>query len=187
MAVEYARHRITVHEYHRMSEAGVFGPEARLELIDGELVEHLTPMNPPHARVVRILNAILVRALGERALICCQLPITLGEASEPEPDFTLVRGPESRYDGRHPEAGDILCVIEVAESSLQFDLRRKRPLYAEHGIPEYLAVDLDLSRVHVFRDPLGSAYENATIAFPGDEVSLLAFPDVRIRVADVLS
>ena len=185
MAVSYARHRVTVDEYHRMGEAGVFPHDARIELIEGELVETLVSMNPPHAVIVEVLNKKLTFAVADRALVRCQLPITLGDASEPEPDFALVRGPRLPYKERHPGPDDIMCVIEVADSSRAFDLRTKAPLYAEFEVPETWVVDLVERRVHVLRVPHGRAYMRTTVATVDDVISLLAFPDVYLKVADI--
>jgi len=91
MAIEYALHRFTVDEYHRMGEAGVFAPDSHIELIDGELVERLVSMNPRHASVVAGLYERLHDAVAGSAQVRGQLPITLGTFSEPEPDFAIVR------------------------------------------------------------------------------------------------
>jgi Uma2 family endonuclease len=186
MAIDYARHRITVDEYHRMDEAGVFPPDARIELIEGELVETLVTMKPPHASVVGSLTEMLVIALAGRALLRCQLPVTIGDASEPQPDFTIVRGPRSAYRTRHPGPDEVYCAIEVAESSRNFDVRRKAPLYAAYGIPETWVVDLVDGCVRVLREPRAWHYASASVATPGDVISLLAFPDIEVHVATLL-
>ncbi len=186
MVVSNVRHRFTVEEYHRMDEAGVFSPDARIELIDGELMETLEPMNPPRATAVAFLTGVLVLGVGIRALVRCQLPITLGDLSEPEPDFAIVRGTHSLYRSRHPGASEILGVIEVADSSRDFDIRRKTPMYGAFEIPEVWIVDLVDVCVHVFREPREGAYRRATVSSFHDELSLFEFPDVRIRFSDLL-
>ena len=109
MAVAYARHRISVDEYHRMAEAGVFDPDARIELIDGELIERLVPVKPPHAGTVALITRLLTLRLGERACVRCQLPVTITDSSEPEPDIAVVRFSPRRYLDSHPSAGDDLA------------------------------------------------------------------------------
>jgi len=85
MALEYAFHRITVDEYHRMGDADIFPHDARIELIEGELFERMVPMNPPHASVVMLLDDLLRIGIAGLALLRCQLPITLGDFSDPSP------------------------------------------------------------------------------------------------------
>jgi Uma2 family endonuclease len=181
MALQYAVHRITVDEYHRMDDAAVFPHDARIELIEGELFERTVPMNPPHAYVVALLDDLLRSAVAGRAILRCQLPITLGDFSEPEPDFAIVAGSHSQFKTRHPSESEIEAVIEVADSSRDFDVRKKVPLYAKYGIPEILIVDLVESCVRTYRDPLGSEYRITSILSGEDLVSLSAFPEFQIR------
>jgi Uma2 family endonuclease len=185
MALDYARHRFTVEEYHRMDDARVFSPDAHIELIDGEVVERLVSMKPPHAAVVELLYARLSAIVGDRALVRYQLPITLGDFSEPEPDFAIVCGSRSLFRTRHPGPGDIESLIEVADRSRDFDVRRKVPIYASFRIPETWVVDLVDSCVHVFRDPDSRRYRDSAIAQANEQVALLAFPEVTIRVGDL--
>src|ERR1700733_8946703 len=92
--------RFTVDEYHRMIEVGIITPEHRVELLEGWIVEKMG-QNPPHSGVVRRLNRFLSKVLPDDFLISGQLPVTL-KTSEPEPDYTIIRGPDDRYDDRHP-------------------------------------------------------------------------------------
>jgi Uma2 family endonuclease len=186
MVVSKVRHQVTVDEYRRMDAAGIFPHGARIELVEGDLMETLLPMNPPHANVVEFLTRVLVLGIGDRALVRCQLPVTLGDLSEPEPDFAIVEGPRALYRSRHPDAAEIFGIIEVAGSSREFDMRRKAPLYGTFGIPEVWVVDLVDSCVHVFREPVDGTYRSRTVASFHDDLPLFGFPDVRVLLADML-
>jgi hypothetical protein len=112
--------RITVAEYYRMGEAGIFGPEERVELLDGLLIE-MPPASPPHAYSVgRVTSAFYMRFDG-RAYIRSQAAMTLDRWSEPEPDVMLSVLPEEQYAVAHPKPSQVLLVVEVAVSSLRYD------------------------------------------------------------------
>lgn len=155
------RHRLTVDEYYRMAEAGVLAPDARVELIEGEVID-MAPMKSEHAWAITQLAARLHDAVRGRAFVFCQTPLTLGPDSEPEPDLMLVRVRPEGYGARHPTAADVLLLIEVADSSLEYDRRVKIPLYARHGVPEAWIVDLENRQVRFFRRPAGDAYTDIT-------------------------
>jgi Uma2 family endonuclease len=161
------RHRISVDEYHRMAESGSFAPDARVELIDGEIID-MPPIGITHAGAVDQLYTLLHRALGERAIVRCQSSVQLGDCSEPQPDFVVLAPRKTFYKDRRPTADDTLLVIEVSDSTLEKDLRRKMMLYARHGIREYWVVDLVSLRLHVFRNPTDAGYAQAlSIETPG--------------------
>jgi Uma2 family endonuclease len=179
------RHRLTVAEYYRMAEAGVLAPDARVELIDGEIVD-MAPMNSRHASVVARLNALCSAAAGGRAQIRCQLPLRLGDRSEPEPDLMLVALRDDFYAAAHPTAADVLLLIEVSDSTVRYDREIKLPLYARHGIREVWIVDLDNRLLRICRQPVGEAYTDmAETAAPG-LLSPLLLPGVVIDVSRLL-
>jgi Uma2 family endonuclease len=138
------KHRLTRDEYYRMAETGILAPDARVELVEGEIID-MAPIGSPHAARVSRLAKIFTLALAERAIVNVQNPLVLNEYSEPEPDITVLRYREDFYAGGHPRPEDVLLVIEVADTSLQYDRDVKLPLYAAHGIPEYWLVDLPAS------------------------------------------
>jgi Uma2 family endonuclease len=179
------RHSITVTEYFRMGEAQVFAHDARLELMEGEIVE-MAPIGSAHAAVVDTLAALL-RELAPRAMVRVQNPLVLGERSAPQPDVALLRPRADRYYNSHPTAVDALLVVEVADTTLKYDLEVKRPLYARAGVAELWIVDINRRELQVFREPKSdySIYrvltrsDNAAVAAMGDlgfAVSAL-FPD----------
>src|SRR6185295_8160231 len=101
------RHRITVEEYYRMAEVGLLTPDARVELIEGEIID-MPPSGSHHAGTVSLLSRLLERAVGDRAIVRGQGPIVLGEFSQPEPDVALVAPDSDFYRQRHPVAADTL-------------------------------------------------------------------------------
>jgi Uma2 family endonuclease len=143
--------RFTVGEYHRLGELGVFGPEDRVELIDGYIIKKAV-QNTPHSRAVRRLVTRLSRFAGEDWAIQSQLPITL-QRSEPEPDGCVMIGPEDRYDDRNPRPRDIALVIEVADSSLPLDRGAKLRAYARNRLPVYWIVNILDKRIEVYTLP----------------------------------
>jgi Uma2 family endonuclease len=145
--------RFTVAEFHKLLNAGILGPEERIELFEGWLVEK-ERMNPPHASTVYRLQTRLMRLLSDDWICRVQLPVTL-PTSEPQPDFAVVRGPDTRYDHAHPKPKDVALLIEVAESTLEFDRKGKLEVYARNRIPVYWIVNLIDGRVEVFTQPRG--------------------------------
>jgi len=151
------KHRITVHAYHRMGETGVLAPDARVELIDGEIFD-MAPPGSLHAATVDRLNEILTRSVGGKAAVRVQNPVRLSELSEPQPDLALLRRRDDFYSQHHPGPADVLLVVEIADSSLRFDRDTKVSLYAVHGIPEMWLVDLGSRRLSRYRAPQQGSY-----------------------------
>lgn len=176
------RHRVTVDEYYRMGEAGILAPDARVELIEGEVID-MAPMKSPHAWVVNQLVARLHDAARGRAVVTCQTPLRLGDHSEPEPDLMLVRLHEGGYADHHPTPADVLLVIEVADTSLDYDRRVKMPLYAKHGVAEAWIVDLPNRQLRFFRQPSGGAYAEVTASETPGVVPVQLLPGVAIDLA----
>ena len=126
---------ITVDEYYEMARTGALEPDARVELIEGEVVE-MPPIGSRHGSAAEYLTYLLVRAVADGARVRCQLPVRLGNLSEPEPDVALVKPRLDRYSRSHPTATDVLLLVEISRSTLRYDIDVKVPLYARHGIPE---------------------------------------------------
>jgi len=185
MTVLLARDLFTVDEYRRMAEVGLLHEDSRVELIDGEIVQ-MSPIGRRHASRVGKLSNKLARELGDLAIVWPQNPIHLTDQAEPEPDVTLLRPRPDFYDGKDPDAGDVLLVIEVADSSLDYDRRVKAPLYARHEIPDYWLVNLVDGHVAVYRDPAPDGYRSVQLFHPGDVLRPLAFPNLVLAVEDIL-
>ncbi len=146
------RHLWTVREFQRMGETRFLDPKARLELIEGELFD-MAPIGSFHAGTVTLLAHLFARAIGETAVISVQNPIDLNERSEPQPDLLLLRPRADYYLSEHPRPRDVLLLIEVSDSTAQFDRKIKVPLYARHGIPEvWLVVGPHRRHIEVYRD-----------------------------------
>lgn len=176
------RHAISAGEYLRIGEAGVFAPETRLELIEGEIVE-MAPIGSPHAGTVMILNRFFSRAAGDSAIVLVQSPLILGDRSVPQPDLALLRPRADSYTRSHPTAADVLLAVEVADTTLAFDVGTKMPLYARAGVVEAWVVDLQERVVQVFRDPGASGYRTRFTVSGKETVSAVALPEVALLAA----
>jgi Uma2 family endonuclease len=168
-------------EYDRLVDAGLLANE-KVELIRG-LIVRMSPQGTPHAAAVQRLTKLLVLALGPKDLaeVRVQLPLAVGEHSEPEPDIAVV--PPGTYRDRHPAGAFI--VVEVAESSIAYDRRDKGALYAESGIPEYWIVDTTHERVEVHTDPVDGAYGRVTPYRRGEMIVSISMPELRVAVDDI--
>jgi Uma2 family endonuclease len=167
-------------EYDALVSSGSFENE-RLELLYGQLVT-MGPQGTAHAFSVQRLSKLLTLALGQRADVRIQLPVAASDDSEPEPDVAVVDVGD--YLDDHPS--DCHLVIEVADSSRKTDLELKARLYAEMGVPDYWVVDLARRELVVHRDPAGDRYREVRTFAAGTSVEVLRFPDVIVRVDDVL-
>jgi Uma2 family endonuclease len=182
---EVRRRRFTREEYHRMAEAGILHEDDRVELIEGEIV-HMTPIGRRHAACVAELNRLLVPAVGQRALLWPQNPITLPNETEPQPDIVLLRPRADRYlqDDAHPE--DVLLLVEVADTSHRYDRLVKLPLYGRAEVPEVWIVDLPGAAIEVYRHPTPTGYSHVERVGRGGIVAPSAFPDIVLSVDAIL-
>jgi Uma2 family endonuclease len=144
-------YRFSVAQYHRMAAEGILTTNDRVELLHGYIIEKMT-QNAPHAGAIRRITRRLLPLLPDEWLLGVQGPVTLRD-SEPEPDFSIIRGPEEAYANRNPGARDVAIIMEAADSSLLQDQREKGPMYAQARIPEYWIVNLVERRVEVYTQP----------------------------------
>jgi Uma2 family endonuclease len=179
-----ALHRFNVEEYYRMAETGVLKPDARVELIDGE-IHDMSPIGPLHGGVVNRLTRFFGKAARGRWLLSPQNPTRLNMYSEPQPDLMLLKPAPDDYTTHHPAPDDVLLLIEVSQSSLAFDRRKKIPLYARTGISEVWIVNLRKRVIEIYRDPHAAGYAETTIVRAGDKVSPQAFPKVSLDIAEL--
>jgi Uma2 family endonuclease len=184
MGMPLAHRRFTVDEYHRMAEVGILGPDDRVELLDGDIVE-MSPIGPRHAATVTRLQHLFHRLVADRAIIRTQHPARSDEYSEPEPDIALVVPRADFYAEAHPTPRDVLLIVEVADTSARYDRLRKIPNYARAGIPEVWLVDLSEDRVEQYREPRGDAYVDRQVLGAGGTLTPLRLPDVAIRVDEI--
>ncbi|MFN8471773.1 MAG: Uma2 family endonuclease [Anaerolineae bacterium] len=182
---------LSLDEYHRLIDMEFFAPDEHVELIEGYL-HTLSPRRPRHAACLSRLQRLFYACVGSSTVVRSQDPITLaGSNSEPEPDLVLAKPQADDYARRHPEASDILLVIEIADSSLVFDRGTKASLYASASIPEYWIVNLADDCIEVYREPRSVAggsgeYLTREIARRGDYAAPTGAPACRLAVSDIL-
>jgi Uma2 family endonuclease len=180
-----AARRFNVNEYHRMAAAGILHEDDPVELIEGEIVE-MPPMGSIHAACVSRLDRLFARQAGDLAIVRVQLPVQLDEHSEPEPDLALVRLRPDFYAAAHPGPGDVLLVIEVADTTVRYDRTVKGALYARASIPEYWLVDLQRGHVDVRREPARGRYRTIRVFHRGERLTPQALPGIEIAVEAIL-
>ncbi len=163
-------HLFTVEDFHQLSEIGVLGPEhERIELIDGKLLEPMA-VGSKHAGIVNFLAKFIERQVGEKIIVSNQNPVRLNTYSEPLPDLALLKFKDDFYRTAHPIARDVLLLIEVADSSLAFDLSEKATAYAQAGIGEYWVIDITGEKVHTFTKPAGLEFRSVKTVHRGDRL-----------------
>lgn len=180
-----ATHRFNVTDYYRMAETGVLKPDARVELIDGEIIDK-SPIGPFHGGVTNYLIEFFTAKSKGRWRTTVQNPVRLDDYSEPQPDLALVKPSPDFYRKRHPQPEDVYLVVEVSNTSLALDREKKLPVYGRAGIAEVWIIDLAGLTVEVYREPHFTGYESKTILRPGNQARPQAFPDVAVDVADLL-
>jgi len=180
------KHRFTVKEYYRMAETGVLRPEARVELLNGEIID-MSPIGPFHGSVTKYLNHLFSAAGPGRWITQVQDPVRLDEHSEPEPDLALLKTSADFYRKRHPEPGDVFLLIEVSDTTLTLDQDEKLPAYGRAGIAEVWIVNLVDRTIEVYREPNFTGYGSKTILRAGDQARPQTFPDVAVDVAELLT
>jgi Uma2 family endonuclease len=180
------RHRITVDEYYRMAEVGLLAPDARVELIEGEIID-MAPIGTDHASAVNRLTRLLVVAVGDKGMVQIQGPARLDRYSEPEPDVAVFAPREDFYRHARPTLAETLLVIEVSDSTLRYDRDVKVPLYARHGIPEVWVVDLQNAELRCYRSPEGERYVDESVTPKPGIVDLGALPGVKVDLSTLLS
>jgi Uma2 family endonuclease len=183
--VQVNRRSFTVGEYRRMGEAGIFSEDDRVELIAGEIVV-MSPIGKRHAATVDVLGEIVRERLGRSVIVRVQNPIQLDDFSEPQPDIAVLKRREDFYRSAHPRPEDILLVIEVSETTLEYDRKVKVPLYARAGIPETWVVNLPEERSEAYADPSDGAYRTVNAYVRGDELQSRSRAALRLPVAEVL-
>jgi Uma2 family endonuclease len=177
-------------EYYRLAELGFFRGQ-RVELIEGKLMVQ-SPQNPLHAAGVYRVTKVLEQIFQQGYIVRAQFPIDLGQTTEPEPDVAVVLGTNQQYTVAHPTSAVLL--VEVSDTTLGYDRRRKGSLYARAGIADYWIINLRRLQLEVSRAPVpdstqryGHRYSSRTNLRPGSSVSPLILPNVALAVADLLT
>ena len=180
------KHRFTVADYHRMAEVGILSESDRVELVEGEVVG-MSPIGSSHAGCVNRLVRVLSKLAEGRALLGVQNPLGLSDFSEPQPDVVLLRPRADDYAESHPDPTDVLLLIEVADTSLEYDRDVKVPVYARAGIPEVWLLDLNQGCVEVYREPSPNGYRQTTNAWQDETLRPVSLPEISVRVDDLLA
>ena len=180
--------RWTRREYDRMAEAGIFSPDDRVQLIDGDIVT-MTPQNSPHSAAIGKTQRALERLFGTNVWVRVQMPFIVDPDSEPEPDLVVDPGVPDDYRDEHPRSA--LLVVEVSDTTLSLDRDRKRAVYARAGIREYWIVNLAERCLEVYRDPVASPgqaglYRSSQKLAPADSIAPLATRETTVAVVDLL-
>src|ERR1041385_5990848 len=180
-----AKHRFNVEEYYRMAETGVLKHDARVELLDGEIID-MSPIGPFHGGVTDYLNEVFTAASQNRWRTRIQNALRLDSHSEPQPDVVLAKPSPDLYRRRHPRPEDVYLLIEISDTTLETDQNEKLPAYGRAGIPEVWIVNLADLTVEVYREPHFTGYGSKSILRAGDQAAPQAFPDVKVDVAELL-
>ena len=179
------RLRYTVRDFYRMGEAGVFHPDRRYELLNGDIIL-MQPIGESHAESHDWLMEALITRLHGQYRVRAQNPIRLDNHSEPLPDFAILKLRKEGYGTAHPGPGDTLLVIELASSSLAYDIGKKQRAYAKAGIPEYWVVDVTGKQLHVFRKPATIGYAQVQVLDDTDEVESSTVNGLRFTVREMV-
>ena len=180
--------RYSVAEFHQMCESGMFD-DCKPMLINGEVWEMAKP-GPAHNMSVGLTDTALRKIFSTGYWVRIQMPLVLGQRSDPEPDIAIVTGSPRDYPTNPTTAA---LVVEVADTSLDMDTGDKARLYAAAGILDYWVIDLNNRLLILHRDPrpdtanpFGASYTTVTSSSPGQNVNPLASPQASINVADLI-
>jgi Uma2 family endonuclease len=184
MGTAIAARRFNVQEYHKLAEVGILGEDDRVELLDGQIMV-MAPIGENHRSIVDSLAELFTDRRDGRYRVASQNPVLIDDEDEPQPDLVL-------YDraaiGRHPTPVDVFLIVEVADTSLNYDQRSKIPVYASAGIKEVWIIDLTSYSIQTYRDaqPASRRFANVETHERASWVSPVAFPDVHVRLSDLL-
>jgi Uma2 family endonuclease len=185
MSVQFQKRSFNVDEYYRMAEVGLLSPDDRVELIEGEIVE-MSPIGCTHAGTVDRSSALLHRQLGDTVQVRVQSPVRLSDFSEPQPDIALLKPRKDFYSDSHPLPEDVLVVIEVADTSVNYDRNVKLPLYARAGIPEAWLMVLAKEVIEVHSQPRNGKYQKVQRLKRGKTLVSPTIPAFSCKVEDLL-
>jgi Uma2 family endonuclease len=179
------RKKFCADEVYKMMEAGILPEESGWELINGEII-HRMPIGSKHASIVRILEKYFERNFGDRLIVSGQNPVHLDEHNEPEPDIALLKPRDDFYAENHPIPTDVLLVIEVSDSTIEYDREIKKKLYAEAGIVEFWLVNLKQNTIETYTNPSNGIYYQMQIFERDQEIQSKNIPDLTLAVSEIL-
>jgi Uma2 family endonuclease len=181
MTVQIVRHPFTVTDYARMRETGILSEDDRVELLDGE-VRVMSPIGPIHAAIVKRLNSLLNRLLPDTVILSVQDPIQLNDFSEPQPDLAILQYRDDFYAQAHPVADDVLLVIEVSDTTVDYDRDEKLPRYAQANIAEAWLIDINNFTVEQYLQPRNGKYLVKKLVERGDIISAQSIAPLHLAV-----
>ncbi|MGC2235892.1 MAG: Uma2 family endonuclease [Pyrinomonadaceae bacterium] len=177
--------RFRVEDFRKMTEAGILPEESGWEVIDGYLIDK-TSIGSKHASTVKRLSKMLRDSARDLAIISVQDPIYIDDYNEPEPDIALLKPREDFYAESHPTPEDVLLLIEVSDSTIEYDREIKKNLYAGAGIIEFWLVNLRDNTVEVFSSPKNGNYRLTRILEPGETIEAAAVENLTMPINDIL-
>ena len=180
------RHLVSLEEFDRMVEAGVFETDTRVELIRGDIVD-MSPVGDRNVGTVMLLDSLLQARVGKAALVLVQSPVRMPDDTKPYPDLCLLKWRSDYYIKNGPTSNDLLLVIEVSDSSLDYDLSTKKIVYAEASVPMYWVIDLRHNVIQIFEDPANDGYQQSRTVRRGEALALPDGIEGTISVSEVLS
>ncbi len=185
MSRQLAKRWITVEEYERMGEAGIFNEDDRLELLEGGIYER-SPIGSRHAACVTVLHQLLTLKFAGKLIVISQNPIRLDDFSEPQPDIALLKWRDDFYRDALPMPDDVLLVIEVADTTIESDRAYKLPLYAKAGIAEVWIINLPDETIELYADAKDGTYGIQRNLKRGEDAEAHTIAGLRVAVTDVL-
>jgi len=185
MSLPISKHFFTAMEFERMGQAGVFRADARLELLEGEIIE-MSPIGSRHAACVNFLSRSLNRKVGDATIVSTQNPVRINDFSEPQPDVALLRPHADFYRTAHPTPADVLLIIEVSDTTVEYDRQVKVPLYAGADIEEVWIVNLPEEKIEVYAGLVGGVYQSISHVGRDAEVRAQTVAGLVVSVAEVL-
>lgn len=174
--------RLTVADVYRLTEDGVFADDENFELIDGEIVPMAAMKSNGHEKMKQALVRAISRVLPDELGLFVETSITLNEDSYVEPDICIF---DVRHNTQEVRGDELLLVIEVASSSLGWDLLGKRDRYAVFGVRDYWVVDVDRLVLRVHREPVDGRYRSVEEYERSDRVAAAFVPGFEISLASL--
>ncbi|MCF3645440.1 Uma2 family endonuclease [Planktothrix agardhii] len=184
MSIQVLKRYFTVEDYQKMGEVGVFKADENNELVAGEIIK-MSPIGKRHAACVNRCNHLFYQILGDQILISVQNPIQLNNLSQPQPDLVLLQPRPDFYEERHPQPSDIILLIEVSDTTIDFDQQVKIPLYCQSDIQEVWLIDLNQNIVRVYRTPTANGYQSIQFFTVEQTLTLAAFPEFNININQI--
>jgi Uma2 family endonuclease len=178
------RRQFTVSDYARMRETGILTEDDRVELLDGEIYL-MSPLGPLHIAIVNRLNKLLMRQIEDDAILSVQNSVQLNDYSEPQPDVALLSPRDDYYDQALARPDDILLLIEVADTSLEYDREQKLPRYAASNIAEVWIIDVDQRVIEQYSLPLQGQYTQLNKILLGNNIQSKTMPQIQFTTDQI--